>query len=48
MQRTCLKISREGWDGVNNCAKDDYQFYNKVLAKEIEGNTLSEGIGSQY
>ncbi len=36
----------EGWDDENDCATEDYRFYNKVIVKDMEGNTLSEEIGS--
>ena len=35
----------EGWDDENNCATEDYRFYNKVIVKDFEGNTLSEEVG---
>ncbi len=38
----------EGWDDVRNCATDDYRFYDKVIVKDKNGNTLSEETGSIY
>ncbi len=38
----------EGWDEENNCATDEYKYYNKVLIKDHSGNTLSEEVGSIY
>ncbi|MCR5719557.1 MAG: hypothetical protein K6F84_03235 [Lachnospiraceae bacterium] len=38
----------EGWDDENDCATDDYKFYNKVIIKDFEGNTISEELGSIY
>lgn len=38
----------EGWDDVNNCAGDDYRFYDKLLIKDFGGNTLSEEKGSIF
>ncbi len=36
----------EGWDDKNNCAGDDYSFYEKVIIKDRKGNTLSCEKGS--
>ena len=38
----------EGWDVVNNCAADDYRYYNKVIIKDHSGNTISEELGILY
>ena len=35
----------EGWDDENNRATEQYLFYNKVILKDFEGNTLSEEVG---
>lgn len=31
-----------------NCATDEYKYYDKVLIKDHAGNTLSEEVGSIY
>ena len=36
----------EGWDDEHDCAGPDYKFYDKVIVKDFEGNTLSEEVGS--
>ena len=36
----------EGWDDENDCAGENYRFYNKVIVKDFGGNTLSEQVGS--
>ena len=38
----------EGWDDENDCATDEYKFYDKVIVKDFEGNTISEEVGSIY
>ncbi len=38
----------EGWDKENDRASDEYRFYNKVIVKDFEGNTLSEEVGSLF
>lgn len=38
----------EGWDEENDCATDNYAFYNKVIVKDYRGSTLSEEVGSIY
>ncbi len=38
----------EGWDEENDCATDDYNFYNKTVVKDFKGNVLSEKTGSLY
>ena len=42
------KWIEEGWDEENNCATDEYKFYDKVLVKDHTGKTLSEEVGSIY
>ena len=42
------KWIEEGWDEENNCATDEYKYYDKVLIKDHAGNTLSEEVGSVY
>ncbi len=36
----------EDWDDEHDCAGPDYKFYDKVIVKDFEGNTLSEEVGS--
>ena len=36
----------EGWDDENDCAIEDYQYYDKVIVRDFNGNVLSEYIGS--
>ena len=38
----------EGWDDENDCATDEYKFYNKVIVKDFDGNLISEEVGSIY
>lgn len=38
----------EGWDDINNCASEDYRFYNKVIIKDHAGNILSEETGAIF
>ena len=36
----------EGWDDEKGCATDKYKYYNKVVIKDYNGNTLSEDVGA--
>lgn len=36
----------EGWDDDNNCATEEYKYYEKMIIKDFKGNVLSETIGS--
>lgn len=38
----------EGWDDERWCATDQYKYYNKVIVKDYNGNTLSQDVGSLY
>ncbi|MBO4494271.1 MAG: hypothetical protein J5752_00265 [Clostridiales bacterium] len=38
----------EGWDCENDCPNGDYRFYHKLIAKDFEGNVLSEEVGQLY
>lgn len=40
------KWVEEGWDDENNCATDDYKYYEKIVVRDFEGNLISEEIGS--
>ncbi len=35
----------EGWDKENDRATKDYNYYNKIIIKDLKGNTVSEEIG---
>lgn len=35
----------EGWDDENDCATDEYNYYNRIIIKDFAGNTISEEIG---
>ena len=30
----------EGWDDENNCATDDYKYYDKIIVKDFAGNKI--------
>lgn len=36
----------EGWDDDNNCATEEYKYYEKMIVRDFKGNVLSETIGS--
>ncbi len=36
----------EGWDDENDCATDSYKLYYKVIIRDLDGNIISEEIGS--
>ena len=38
----------EGWDDENDCATDNYKYYDKVITKNFNGDIISEEIGSVY
>ena len=38
--------SEEGWDDDNNCATEEYKYYEKMIVRDFKGNVLSETIGS--
>lgn len=40
------KWVEEGWDEENDCATEDYKYYEKVVVRDMEGNLISEEIGS--
>jgi hypothetical protein len=42
------KWIEEGWDDENDCATDEYKYYDKVLIKDYAGKLLSEEIGSLF
>lgn len=35
----------EGWDDENDCATEEYKYYEKMIVRDFEGNVLSETIG---
>lgn len=36
----------EGWNDENDCATEEYKYYEKVIVRDFNGNVLSEEIGS--
>ena len=38
----------EGWDEENECATDEYRYYDKVIIKDYSGRLLSEETGSLF
>lgn len=38
----------EGWDDQNDCATNDYNYYNKILIKDFHGNLISEEVGALH
>lgn len=38
----------EGWDDENECATDEYRYYDKVIIKDFDGRLLSEETGSLF
>ena len=36
----------EGWDDENDCASEEYKYYEKVIVRDFNGNILSEEFGS--
>lgn len=36
----------EGWDDENDCATEEYKYYNKVIVRDFNGTVLSEELGS--
>ena len=36
----------EGWDDENDCASEEYKYYEKVIVRDFNGNILSEELGS--
>ncbi len=38
----------EGWDEVNDCATEDYRFYDMVVVRDFDGKLISEEVGSLY
>ena len=35
----------EGWDDENDCATEQYKYYEKVIVRDFEGNVLLEELG---
>lgn len=35
----------EGWDDENDCATEEYKYYEKVIVKDFKGDVLSETFG---
>lgn len=38
----------EGWNDENDCATEEYKYYEKVIARDFKGNVLSETLGSLH
>ena len=38
----------EGWYDVNDRATDEYNYYHKVITKDLSGNLISEEVGALY
>lgn len=36
----------EGWDDKNDCATDEYNYYEKIIVRDFAGTKLSEEVGS--
>ena len=36
----------EGWDDENDCETEEYNYYEKVVERDLKGNLLSETLGS--
>ena len=39
------KWIEEGWDDENNCATDQYKYYNEIIVKDFAGKTIEKHIG---
>ena len=35
----------EGWDDENDCATEQYKYYEKLIVRDFDGNVLSEELG---
>lgn len=35
----------EGWDDKNDCAGENYKYYEKIIVRDFDGNILSDEIG---
>ncbi len=42
------KWIEEGWDEENDCASDEYRFYDMAVVRDYEGNVVSEEVGAIY
>lgn len=38
----------DGWDDVNDCATDEYNYYHKVRVKDFQGNLIREELGALH
>ena len=38
----------EGWDDENDCATNEYNYYNKVIVRDFHGNIISEEVGAMH
>ena len=39
------KWIEEGWDDENNCATDQYKYYNEIIVKDFAGKIIEKHIG---
>ena len=39
------KWIEEGWDEENNCATDQYKYYNEIIVKDFAGKIIEKHIG---
>ena len=44
----CQEWVEEGWDEENNCAKENYKYYDNLIVRDFEGNILSKEKGSLF
>ena len=44
----CQKWIEEGWDDRKNCRTEDYNYYDKIVKRDFDGNILSEETGSLF
>ena len=42
------KWVEEGWDNENDCATDEYKYYDKIVIRDYAGNLISEEVGSLH
>ena len=38
----CQEWVEESWDEENNCAKENYKYYDNLIVRDFEGNILSK------
>lgn len=42
------KWVEEGWDNENDCATDEYKYYDKIVIRDYAGNLISEEVGNLH